>query len=188
MNRAGQQDVVILAAKRTPFGTFGGALKDLSATDLGVHAAKAAVAQAGVPPEDFGHVVIGNVAARGDQVTVEMRLYDATLGTLMTGRRYTGSARMYRKMAHKFSNEVLYAFTGARGIFDSDIAFSARPGKGKGKEIFIVGITSHASTCTLPDGTCRVMLRMRGIRFCDPGCASQRFSCTIVRPFTFTTM
>ncbi len=62
MKRAGQQDVVILAAKRTPFGTFGGTLKDLSATELGVHAAKAALAQAGVPPDDFGHVVIGNVA------------------------------------------------------------------------------------------------------------------------------
>jgi acetyl-CoA C-acetyltransferase/acetyl-CoA acyltransferase 2 len=62
MNRAGQQDVVILAAKRTPFGTFGGALKDLSATELGVHAAKAAIAQAGVPVEDFGHVIVGNVA------------------------------------------------------------------------------------------------------------------------------
>ncbi len=85
-------------------------------------------------------VVIGNVAARGDQLTIEMRLYDATLGTLMTGRRYTGSARVYRKMAHKFSNEVLYAFTGVRGIFETEIAFSARPGKGKGKEIFIVGI------------------------------------------------
>jgi acetyl-CoA C-acetyltransferase/acetyl-CoA acyltransferase 2 len=62
MNRAGQQDIVILAAKRTPFGTFGGSLKDLSATDLGVHAARAALAQAGVPAEDFGQVVIGNVA------------------------------------------------------------------------------------------------------------------------------
>src|SRR5512133_2870124 len=62
MNRAGQQDVVILAAKRTPFGTFGGALKDLTATDLGVHAAKAALAQAGVPVEDFGHAIVGNVA------------------------------------------------------------------------------------------------------------------------------
>ncbi len=61
MNRAGPKDVVILAAKRTPFGTFGGTLKDLSATDLGVHAAKAALAQAGVPAEDFGHVVVGNV-------------------------------------------------------------------------------------------------------------------------------
>jgi acetyl-CoA acyltransferase 2 len=62
MNRAGQQDVVILAAKRTPFGTFGGTLRDLTATELGVHAAKAAIAQAGVPVEDFGHVIIGNVA------------------------------------------------------------------------------------------------------------------------------
>jgi acetyl-CoA C-acetyltransferase/acetyl-CoA acyltransferase 2 len=62
MNRAGQKDVVIVAAKRTPFGTFGGTLKDLSATDLAVHAARAAIAQAGAPAEDFGHVVIGNVA------------------------------------------------------------------------------------------------------------------------------
>jgi acetyl-CoA acyltransferase 2 len=61
MKRAGQKDVVILAAKRTPFGTFGGALRDLSATDLGVHAARAALAQAGAPVDDFGHVVFGNV-------------------------------------------------------------------------------------------------------------------------------
>ena len=53
---------MILAAKRTPFGTFGGALKDLSATDLAVHASRAALAQAGAPAEDFGHVVFGNVA------------------------------------------------------------------------------------------------------------------------------
>ena len=45
MNRAGQKDIVILAAKRTPFGTFGGSLKELSATDLAVHAAKAAIAK-----------------------------------------------------------------------------------------------------------------------------------------------
>ncbi len=61
MNRAGQKDVVILAAKRTPFGTFGGTLRDWSATDLAVHAAKAALAQAGNPAEDIGHVVMGNV-------------------------------------------------------------------------------------------------------------------------------
>ncbi|MHB8420088.1 MAG: acetyl-CoA C-acetyltransferase [Myxococcales bacterium] len=55
------RDVVILAAKRTPFGTFGGSLKDLSATDLAVHAAKAALAQAGLPASAYGHVVFGNV-------------------------------------------------------------------------------------------------------------------------------
>jgi acetyl-CoA C-acetyltransferase/acetyl-CoA acyltransferase 2 len=62
MKSATSTDVVFLAAKRTPFGTFGGTLKDLSATDLAVHAAKAAIAQAGVPVEDYGHVVLGNVA------------------------------------------------------------------------------------------------------------------------------
>lgn len=54
------EDIVFLSATRTPFGTFGGSLKDLSATDLGVVAAKAAVEQAGVPAEEVGHVVFGN--------------------------------------------------------------------------------------------------------------------------------
>src|SRR5437762_2848171 len=54
-------DLVFLSAKRTPFGTYGGSLKDLSATDLGVHAAKAAIAQSGVKPEDIDNVVFGNV-------------------------------------------------------------------------------------------------------------------------------
>ena len=61
MKAASRDDLVFLAAKRTPFGTFGGALKDLSATDLGVHAAKAALAQSGAAAADVGHVVFGNV-------------------------------------------------------------------------------------------------------------------------------
>jgi acetyl-CoA acetyltransferase family protein len=54
-------EIVFLSAKRTPFGTFGGALKDQSATDLGVHAAKAALAQAKVDVADIDHVIFGNV-------------------------------------------------------------------------------------------------------------------------------
>src|SRR5688572_6146396 len=55
------REIWILGAKRTAFGTFGGSLKDLSATDLAVEASKAALAQAGVAPEDVNHVVFGNV-------------------------------------------------------------------------------------------------------------------------------
>ncbi|MEZ4473930.1 MAG: acetyl-CoA C-acetyltransferase [bacterium] len=55
------QDIVFLAAKRTAFGTFSGALSGFSATDLGVHAAQAALAQSGVEPEAIDHVVFGNV-------------------------------------------------------------------------------------------------------------------------------
>ena len=54
-------DLVILSAKRTAFGTFGGTLKDKSATDLGVVAAKAALEQAKVTPDQVEHVVFGNV-------------------------------------------------------------------------------------------------------------------------------
>ena len=53
--------IVFLSAARTAMGTFGGSLKDKSAIDLGVVAAEAAVERAGVPTEDFGHVVFGNV-------------------------------------------------------------------------------------------------------------------------------
>jgi acetyl-CoA acetyltransferase family protein len=54
-------EIVFLSARRTPFGTYGGALKDVTATDLGVHAAKAAIKQSGVRPEEIDNVVFGNV-------------------------------------------------------------------------------------------------------------------------------
>jgi acetyl-CoA C-acetyltransferase/acetyl-CoA acyltransferase 2 len=55
-------DIVFLAAKRTAFGTFGGALKNHSATDLGVIAARSALMASGVRPSDVHSVVFGNVA------------------------------------------------------------------------------------------------------------------------------
>jgi acetyl-CoA acetyltransferase family protein len=61
MKSAHSEDLVFVAAKRTPFGTFGGALKKLTATDLGVIAARAAIEQAGVSVEDIDHVIFGNV-------------------------------------------------------------------------------------------------------------------------------
>jgi acetyl-CoA acyltransferase 2 len=62
MKPATLSEVVFLGAKRTPFGTYGGTLKDLSATDLGVLAARAALVDAGVSPAEVGQVVFGNVA------------------------------------------------------------------------------------------------------------------------------
>jgi len=55
------RDIVFLSAVRTPFGTFGGALKDLSAVDLTVFAARAAMERAGVEPGEIQHSIFGNV-------------------------------------------------------------------------------------------------------------------------------
>lgn len=54
-------DIVFLSGKRTPFGTFLGALSKLSANKLGTIAAKAAIEQAGVAASDIDHVIFGNV-------------------------------------------------------------------------------------------------------------------------------
>ena len=54
------KDVVFLSGVRTGYGTFGGSLKDLTAIDLGVVAAKGALARSGLAGADIGHVVFGN--------------------------------------------------------------------------------------------------------------------------------
>jgi acetyl-CoA acyltransferase 2 len=53
--------IVVVGAKRTAFGAMLGAFKNVSATDLAVHAARAALSQSGVDAQAVGHVVVGNV-------------------------------------------------------------------------------------------------------------------------------
>jgi acetyl-CoA C-acetyltransferase len=59
MNNA--RDVVFVGAARTAIGTFGGALKDMPAADLGAIAVKEAFARAGIDPAQAGQIVFGNV-------------------------------------------------------------------------------------------------------------------------------
>ena len=58
--RGQNDDVVFLSGKRTGFGTFGGTLKELTATQLGVVAARAALAESGIAAGDIGHTFFGN--------------------------------------------------------------------------------------------------------------------------------
>ena len=55
------RDAVIVGGARTPVGRFGGAFKDVSASDLGATAIKAALERSGVSPEDVDDVFFGNV-------------------------------------------------------------------------------------------------------------------------------
>src|SRR5688572_20828107 len=54
------KDIVFLSGRRTPFGSFGGTLKDFSATALGAHAAQSAIKHAGIDAAQVGHVIFGN--------------------------------------------------------------------------------------------------------------------------------
>ena len=54
------RDVVVLSGKRTGFGTFGGSLKDFTATDLGVISSTAAIEAAGISADQVDHTFFGN--------------------------------------------------------------------------------------------------------------------------------
>ena len=63
-------EVVILGACRTPIGSFGGALKDVSAADLGAVVVREAIARSSIAIGDVGDVVLGCVLQAGAGMNV----------------------------------------------------------------------------------------------------------------------
>lgn len=59
------REVVIVSAARTAVGSFGGVFKNVSAVELGITAAKAAIERAGITPDQIDEVYIGNVLPAG---------------------------------------------------------------------------------------------------------------------------
>jgi acetyl-CoA C-acetyltransferase len=64
------EPAVILSACRTPIGSFGGALKDFSAVDLGAIVIREAIRRADVKPADLGDVIMGCVLQAGAGMNV----------------------------------------------------------------------------------------------------------------------
>ena len=62
------RSVVFAEPVRTAIGTFGGSLKDVPAPTLGAVAIGAAVARAGIRPDEVETVVMGNVVQAGDKM------------------------------------------------------------------------------------------------------------------------
>ena len=63
------EDIVLLAGARTPMTEYNGAFADVSAIDLGVHAAKEALARSRTEPGEIDHVIFGNaLQTSGDAI------------------------------------------------------------------------------------------------------------------------
>ncbi|MEN6445793.1 MAG: acetyl-CoA C-acetyltransferase [Candidatus Cloacimonas sp.] len=59
------KETVVVCAKRSPIGNFGGVLKDISAVQLGVNTLKSMFSETGITPDIIDEVIIGNVCGAG---------------------------------------------------------------------------------------------------------------------------
>lgn len=59
------REIVITSALRTPIGSFGGTLKNISAIDLGNHVVKELLSQSKINPAEIDEVIFGNVLHGG---------------------------------------------------------------------------------------------------------------------------
>ncbi len=79
-------------------------------------------------------LIRGEYELRGQELTIEFRLYDVMAKKLLTAKRFLGTEKELRRYAHSFSDEVLRVLTGQKGCFTSKILFvSNQPGN---KELF----------------------------------------------------
>jgi len=108
--------IFLVAAKRTPFGGFGGSLKTLSAIDLGTHSTKAALDSINLDPELVDSIFFGNVI----QTSPDAAYLARHIG-LKSGMRLSApSLTINRLCGSGFESVVL----GAQSIFlgESNIA------------------------------------------------------------------
>ncbi len=98
----------------------------------------------------------GSIAGAGNQLVLEVRLWDLTSGEVAYSRRFQGTVNLAATMAHSLANELVHLFTGRPGPFLSRIAFvSDRSGN---KEIWVMRwdgsdaqqITNHRSIALSP--------------------------------------
>lgn len=82
-------------------------------------------------------VIKGQITRTGNQIRVEMRLYEIARGGSPTlSRTYSGGAGELRQFMHQFANEVLQLLTGRAGAFGTRIVFARRVGRGR-KDIMV---------------------------------------------------
>jgi acetyl-CoA acyltransferase 2 len=107
--------VVFLSAVRTPFGTFGGKLKDISPVDLAVHASKNAIERAGISATDIDQTIFGNVL-----YTTSDSIYFARHVALKSGCRQETSALTLNRLCGSGFQAVV---SGAQEIILGDAQF-----------------------------------------------------------------
>lgn len=81
-------------------------------------------------------LVRGTLSWDGVKLRAQLYLYDVTRQKAVLGKEYEGDLSQVSRIAHKFANEIMRAFTGELGPFGTQIAFSSKVGRFK--ELFVM--------------------------------------------------
>jgi len=88
-------------------------------------------------------LVKGAYRTNGNNVELEVRLFDVVEETMIVGKRYSGPRDNLRDMVHKFANEIMIAFTGEKGIFETQLTYTSNVTGAK--EIYIMDFDGYNS-------------------------------------------
>ena len=88
-------------------------------------------------------LITGGIFENANRLEMELRLYDTFKCKLIVGKKYKSRPGDQSRIVRRFCSEIIYYFTGNRGIFDSKIAFVST-GSGH-KEIYICDFDGHNS-------------------------------------------
>ncbi len=83
-----------------------------------------------------------NLSWWGKELVLEGHLYDGSTGRMIIEKRYFGQETILRTMVHRFADEILFRYTGEKGIAHTRIAFvSDLAGN---KEIYLMDYDGHS--------------------------------------------
>lgn len=85
-------------------------------------------------------LITGSFAVRGDELTLEVKLYDVDQRKLEIGKRYTGRINDHRRMIHTFADRVMEKLDQVPGCFSTKIAFV---GDAQSREVFSMDFDGH---------------------------------------------
>lgn len=97
-------------------------------------------------------VIKGSVGRREGKIVVQLKLFDPYERVMLLGKQYTLEYKQHRTIAHKFSDDVMLALSGIRGIFNTKIAYSGIKTPKK-KDIYVMDIDGENNDRVTKDGS-----------------------------------
>jgi len=88
---------------------------------------------------EAGAVVKGSIRKIEGKYSIQLKLFDPYTPELLVGKQYVTDKKGVRSVAHRFSDEIMEALTGKRGIFNTKIAYSAVTSRNN-KAVYIMDV------------------------------------------------